>query len=495
MAIEKIRKNGKGSKIIGWKVRLPSMGGDQLWNTWSFMCRDYEELLVPSSKTAKEMAEVEEVKQKDIRRREKNGLEPNDEALNRYTVGDIVDSCIDPRNQTADKPAIYEDSLDLGKGFVLRKSELNKKITLMKFANRYRDTKLYQFTEWEAREYVRDRLKETTRTGEPVNPNTVQRDIADIKQAWIWARGLRELRMLVNPWEKVKVSGAVTFMRQRGVSRVEMERLIIACRECNGPNRFYVPLALRAEYETGMRRKEVVNLIWNDIDFEKRRIKIRQTKTDKKTGRKGRTIALPPMVGLALSQLRKAIDAGGRILDADGSMFKPVRIEGLWGDRIFPRSWISKDRGKALQMETLGEVGNALSYAFELAAVRAGMVDSNGERDATLHDLRSGAKMHLRRQGLDPDEVSVMMKGIKCHYDVLEEYLETIQVKLDRYLWKGRTQEEMFAEVEDERRRRIIELMRSGLSKEEAEDSVKRVDKVQLWQALEQVIAETKNSS
>jgi integrase len=75
--------------------------------------------------------------------------------------------------------------------------------------------------------------------------------------------------------------------------------LFAACKECHGNNKFYVPLAMDLAVTTGMRLQEIFNLTWGDIanpfsveGINKRRIVIRKSKTDYKTGVHGRTIVM-----------------------------------------------------------------------------------------------------------------------------------------------------------------------------------------------------------
>jgi len=53
------------------------------------------------------------------------------------------------------------------------------------------------------------------------------------------------------------------------------------------PNNYFVPLAIYLAIYTAMRRAEIMNLMWADIDIVNRRIRIRKSKTDKATGKDG----------------------------------------------------------------------------------------------------------------------------------------------------------------------------------------------------------------
>ncbi len=87
----------------------------------------------------------------------------------------------------------------------------------------------------------------------------------------------------------------------------ELERILEACKHCLEPNSYFVPLAIHLAIDTGLRRQEIFNLMWSDIDDANRRIRIRKSKTDKATGNVGATIVLPAKAKALLITLVMAL--------------------------------------------------------------------------------------------------------------------------------------------------------------------------------------------
>jgi integrase len=97
---------------------------------------------------------------------------------------------------------------------------------------------------------------------------------------------------LTNPFRGLKLKGS-RFKRTRRLEDGEYKQLIEACKKCQGLNRFYVPIGIDLATETGMREQEIFNLRWRDIDFRRRVIHIRKSKTDHLQAIAGRKIVLP----------------------------------------------------------------------------------------------------------------------------------------------------------------------------------------------------------
>jgi len=64
-----------------------------------------------------------------------------------------------------------------------------------------------------------------------------------------------------------------------------------------------VPLVIYIAIDTGMRRKEIFDLTWKDVDRAKRRIIIRKSKSDWQTGKTNVPIVLPLNAKLLLDFL------------------------------------------------------------------------------------------------------------------------------------------------------------------------------------------------
>jgi hypothetical protein len=83
--------------------------------------------------------------------------------------------------------------------------------------------------------------------------------------------------------------------------------------------------------------------------------------------------------------------------------------------------------------------GNGFKQAFEEVRDRAKIEDTNPRKRLTPHSLRAAAEMSFRRVGLSDKEIDIQKNGPKSHYDVVDDFLEMIHVKLDiAYLGKKR---------------------------------------------------------
>ncbi len=93
--------------------------------------------------------------------------------------------------------------------------------------------------------------------------------------------------MKENPFADIKFDEWADYKKERVLMPKEEEALLEEFKNCQGLNKCYAPLAMYLVLSTGLRLQEVVNLLWSDVDFETRRIKIRKTKTDKFRRRRG----------------------------------------------------------------------------------------------------------------------------------------------------------------------------------------------------------------
>jgi integrase len=240
--------------------------------------------------------------------------------------------------------------------------------------------------------------------------------------------------LLENPVRGIKIEGSM-YRRTRNLLPGEEERLVEAFDGCQGLNKFYGPLAMYLSLQTGMRLQEVANLRWNDVDFERRRITIRKSKTDKKLGDKGakpgRIIVLPCDAMLALIKLWHHLN------DEEGlpGLGTNMPLPSLKRPIDHPDSHIFINRyGKPMTPGALGDV-------FTDAVKRARLEPHDGEV-LTFHDLRRAANMSFYQAGLAPEERKVMrgesdpsMDGVYRDLE-LDHMLRAIQDKLDRHVLK-----------------------------------------------------------
>lgn len=159
--------------------------------------------------------------------------------------------------------------------------------------------------------------------GEPISKHSVRREFALLHAAWEVGREEYGLEFLssINPF-KVKWRGLLKGgKRKRRLIDGEFERLIAACDDCLGLNRYFYPLVITIAVETGMRLSEIFNLTWENINFKTRRIEIEESKTDKTREVAGRTIVLPYPMIFRINSLKKQLPG----LKLKGPIFPPTR--------------------------------------------------------------------------------------------------------------------------------------------------------------------------
>jgi integrase len=277
---------------------------------------------------------------------------------------------------------------------------------------------LFDFNKQVAEQYRDERLEETwkppgsKREAKPISPRTVRWEISHIQLAWKAAKKWPGLSHLENPWQGMRVKGSTGGRRKTGLQEGELERLIESCKGCLGDNRYYVPLAIHLCIDTGMRRQEIFNLTWEDIDFKKNRIWIRKSKTDWKTGNEGIKIIL-------------SFQAKQLILDLDHHGYLGSSAKG----QIFPMT------------------GKAFTQTFRDVVRRAGL------KDITFRStLRTTANTRFIQAGLTDKELDIMMRhtdkstNAKFYTD-RDAILPQIQEKLERYSLGGKTRKELIAEA------------------------------------------------
>lgn len=109
------------------------------------------------------------------------------------------------------------------------------------------------------------------------------------------------LSKCVNEWQWLEVNPVMKVSkptlpkgRTRFLDDSEREKLLIACKSSKNP---YLYTIVILGISTGMRRGEILNLTWPDIDFERERIILRETKNGE--------VRILPLVGLAQQLLRE----------------------------------------------------------------------------------------------------------------------------------------------------------------------------------------------
>jgi integrase len=253
----------------------------------------------------------------------------------------------------------------------------------------------------------------------PLSPRTIRRLLNILQRVFQWTIEFRSgFENLPNHFRGIRIQGSTGGRRERALEDGELEIILEACKHCLEPNRYFVPLAIHLAIDTGLRRQEIFNLMWTDIDDVNRRIRIRKSKTDKATGNAGGTsIVLPAKAkALLITLVMSLIDIAGG--DIRGEEWEYPSLD----ERIFPMS------------------GKAFSQAFGDTLKRAGI------HDLTFHDLRRTANTRFIQAGLTVEERNIMLrhadKSMQAVYIGRSHLLKGIQDKLDRFVLNGLTLEQ-----------------------------------------------------
>ncbi|MET4173881.1 integrase [Bradyrhizobium sp. LA6.1] len=423
--------------------------------------RDRSAGVVRYFKTQKEALEFQEENNAN-KRRTGLGLPTTVKDLQKYTVRDIIRSYMHFGDRLiTEDDAVYDDKEELEEDS-LRPSNVFQ--VLWKFSLRdICSMSLFEFNRQVADKYIGDRTKETWKPpgsagdGKLVTPSTVRWEVSHIQLAWKAAKKWPGLAQLQNPWEGIRIKGSTGGRRERGLEEDELKRLLAAADRCLGENRYYVRLAILLAAHTAMRRQEIFNLTWDDIDFKKRRITIRKSKTDRATGNVGKPvrIVLPVMAELMLLQLWASLYHDGH-LPGPERMPSPLATPGTPPTgKIFPKT---KD---------------AVSQSIKDAAIRAGVEDFQFSKDLrrTANTMFIQAKLTLEERKLMRRETD---KGMDAVYIGRETLLKDIQDKLDKH-FLGQTELEAF----NERKTRWLNYVERGLK-----DGLQQDEAIQVANAL-----------
>ena len=202
---------------------------------------------------------------------------------------------------------------------------------------------LAQITSKDFAVYRDERLKS-------IKPTTLKRELSPLQNMFEVARDEWGLPARENPLSKIRVD--IPFQRrERRLKDGELERLTLSAQHCRNP--LILPIVLFA-VETGMRRSEILSLMWNEVIPAKRLAVLSQTKNGH-----SRTIPLSTRALSALQRVHKT------------------------EDRIFPMT------------------ANAFRLAWERLRARAGLLDLR------FHDLRHEAISRFFEMGLSVPEVAL----------------------------------------------------------------------------------------
>jgi integrase len=274
---------------------------------------------------------------------------------------------------------------------------------------------LPDFTKQDVHRFVERKLQESWKPpgakgeAKPLSPRTVRRQLNIIQRVFQHAIDFREgYASLPNHFRGIRIVGSTGGRRERALEDGELEKILEACKHCLEPNRYFVPLAIHLAIDTGLRRQEIFNLMWSDIDDNNWRIRIRKSKTDKATGNVGATIVLPAKAKALLLTLAAVV-----VNEQTGDEWTFPHID----EPIFPMS------------------GKAFSQAWSDVLNRAGIENLH------FHDLRRTANTRFIQAGLTVEERNIMLrhadKSMQAVYIGRNHLLKGIQDKLDRFVLNG----------------------------------------------------------
>ncbi len=360
------------------------------------------------------------------------GLPLTIDALRKYTLAQLVN-----RYLTEKTPA---------KGCAT-----NEAIALSKFLRHPICKQSLPISRQDAQKYINERLKDTWK-GKPITPRTVARDKRSIQHIFEVARKEWGLANLPNPFSDIEIKGS-TYRRKRRLEDGELDALIKHSKECLGLNNYYVPFAIYLAVETGMRLSEIFNLRWNDIDIHKRTITITKSKTDHLSDTAGRTIVMPAMSMMKLMMVPKWNNDDKPIVVHKSQYFGTLVLgKELFGHLPgFPNVSTSEGIGYVMAWTYYFNTPTpifpmskeAFEQAFKKLIIRA-KKECPSLNSLQFRDLRREAGSRFDEADLSDTEHDLMMghnsNEIRDIY--IRRKLNSIQDKLDRYEFNGKTLKE-----------------------------------------------------
>jgi excisionase family DNA binding protein len=151
------------------------------------------------------------------------------------------------------------------------------------------------------------------RISDGVQKSTVNRELACLKK--MLNKAIDWGYLDENPVRKVKFFSEKDNLKERVLTPEEETKLLESCPEC-------LRTIVLTAIHTGMRRAEVLNLRWEDVNLEKKEIKVRKTKSGSI-----RTIPINETLYSMLSRLKKKKGSSGYLFNnpRTGEPFKDVK--------------------------------------------------------------------------------------------------------------------------------------------------------------------------
>jgi integrase len=141
------------------------------------------------------------------------------------------------------------------------------------------------------------RMTEKTHTGRPAKPSTINRDIANLRA--MLNKGVKYSKIDSNPIQSVSMLEENN-VRERVLTLEQFQTLLQKCPES-------IRIQVLIAYHLPMRRSEILNLRWEEIDFKNGFIRLSGDRTKNKSGR---VIPLHPVVIRNLKTLPRPIHGG-----------------------------------------------------------------------------------------------------------------------------------------------------------------------------------------
>lgn len=163
-------------------------------------------------------------------------------------------------------------------------------------------------------------LSEKTRRKKLRSPATVVRYLATLSHAFSIA--MRDWQWVTeNPVSKI-TKPREPRGRERFLSDAERERLLAATQQSSSP---YLHVVVVLAISTGMRRGEIMNMRWSDVDFERQMVLISDTKNGT-----SRSVPLIPLTHDLLSALAKVRRFDTALVFPSAKGDKPVELKRPW---------------------------------------------------------------------------------------------------------------------------------------------------------------------
>ena len=183
-------------------------------------------------------------------------------------------------------------------------SEMTQKRSLLdiekcinNFIRRIGDMSVSQLSLGHIEKFRQMRMTEKTHTGRPAKPSTINRDIANLRA--MLNKGVKYSKIDSNPIQSVSMLEENN-VRERVLTIEQFRALLQKCPES-------IHSQVLIAYHLPMRRSEILNLRWEEIDFKNGFIRLGGDRTKNKSGR---VIPLHPEVIRNLKALPRPIHGG-----------------------------------------------------------------------------------------------------------------------------------------------------------------------------------------